>query len=55
MYNQIFSLSKLPHKNNFTLLRMLCCFTVIYEHTVVLAHLDFPYCGGESRAGDKTV
>ena len=32
------NIPSIPKQNNFTLLRMLCCFIVIYEHTVLLSN-----------------
>ena len=37
MFNSVFSPPLIPHKNNFTLIRMLCCLIVIYEHYVFLS------------------
>ena len=33
---------KLPKKNAFNFLRLICCLVVIYEHVVVLSEAEFP-------------
>ncbi|MBR1722186.1 MAG: hypothetical protein IJ727_06870 [Treponema sp.] len=50
MYANLFSCPTVPKKNNFTLIRMLCCFIVIYEHSVGLSGSNWLNLGLSSAA-----
>ena len=41
MFERYLKIPKIPKKNNFTLIRMVCCFVVIYEHSIYLSGIDF--------------
>ena len=41
MFNQIYTEPNMSKNNNFTILRMICCFIVIYEHYVCLRGLSW--------------
>ena len=42
MFEGYFKIPEIPKNNNFTLIRMICCLIVIYEHSIVLSDVDFP-------------